>query len=298
MKEYSDLLVFVRVVREGSFSGAARTLGLSPSAISKQISSLENELGARLFQRTTRKQSLTEAGETYLVHAEKAITMLSEAKMAVNRLTEKVSGSLHIASEPDLATTFISPYLAEFFQHYPELDIRLNVSAGLVNLVESEVDIAIRMGHLKDSSLLARRLGTSYSILCATPKYLKDNGLPSAPADLEQHNCLSFRIGAEKRHWQFVKDGTEFSIAIKGNFRVNNLTLIKHAVLDNVGVAMMPTWIIKSELEQQRLLPILPEYQLIPANTPINAIYSHRQHLAPKIRAFIDFFNEKISQAI
>lgn len=295
MSDYSSVSLFIKVVKEGSFSSAARALGLSPSAISKQISSLENELGARLFQRTTRTQSLTEAGETYLHHAQKALATLDEAKQAVNRLSTRVSGSLHVASEPDLATHFISPFLSEFLELHPDLDLRLNLNAGVVDLVENEIDLAIRMGHLKDSSLLARKLGQSHSVLCGSTRYFSKTSVPVTPYDLEAHNCVSFRTGAERRHWDFNVDGSEVAINIKGNLRVNNLTVLKHAVLNDMGIAMLPAWSIQNELQQGLLLPVLQDYQLIPHSTPINAIYSHRQHLAPKIRAFIDFFAAKFN---
>ena len=195
-----------------------------------------------------------------------------------------------------MAQTFISPHLPEFFALHPDLSIRLMVNPGLVNLVESGVDLAIRVGHLKDSSFLARKIGESRSVICASPHYLSRASLPSYPHDLNQHNCLSFRTGQEKRIWQFTQTGVNYEVEVNGNFKVNNLTLLKSAALAGVGIVMIPTWMIQKELSSGDLIPLLPNYVLDPPSTPINAIYSHRQHLAPKIRAFVDFLVLKMTR--
>ena len=182
--------LFVRVVDEGSFSAAARFLGITPSSVSRQVSQLEDELGARLFHRTTRKQSLTETGEIYLRHARRIVADLEEARLAVRRLVDTPSGSLHVTAEADFAVAFVAPILPEFFDRYPEVQLRLSMSAGRMDLVDSGIDLAIRMGHLDDSSLIARKIAVSRSLLCASPAYLAKHGRPTHPRELEAHSCL------------------------------------------------------------------------------------------------------------
>ena len=203
MNELSNMQLFVRVVEDGSFSATARFLGITPSAVSRQISQLESDFGTRFFHRTTRKQSLTEAGEIYLQHATRIVEDLEAARLAVVRLTDAPSGSLHVTVEADFALAYVAPILPEFLERYPEVDVRMSTSARMTDLVDSGIDLAIRMGHLEDSSLIARKIAVSHSVVCASPGYLKRYSTPTHPDDLEAHNCLSFRTERGKKHWSF-----------------------------------------------------------------------------------------------
>ncbi len=294
MNNASNIQLFVRVVEEGSFSAAARQLGQTPSSVSKQISQLEEELNARLFHRTTRKQSLTEAGEIYYQHARQIVTDVREAKLAVSNLTQAPSGSLYITAEPDLAQTYLAPILAEFLEKHPEVNIRISMSAARIDILEKGIDLAIRMGHLEDSSLIARKIAISQSVICASPTYLKTNGTPKHPEDLANHNCLSFRTAPGKKEWNFTKEASEINVPIKGRVNVSSLVFLRTLLLEHIGIAMMPTWIIKDELKKKQLIPLLTDYPLNPPNTPITAIFANNRHLAPKVRVFIDFLSEKL----
>ena len=286
--------LFVRVVEEGSFSAAARFLGVTPSAVSRQVSQLEHELGGRVFQRTTRRQSLTEAGEIYFQHAHRIVGDLEAARLAVSRLTDTPSGSLHITVEADFALAFIEPVLAEFLDRYPEVQVRLDMSASILDLVHGGIDLAIRVGHLDDSSLVARKIAMSHSLVCASPAYLQQHGTPTHPSDLASHSCLSFRTQPGKNYWRFGSPEGVIDVPISGRVNVNGLVFLRNAALHDLGIIMIPTWIMRVELRQGGLVPMLEKFPVIPPSTPIHAVFAHNRHLAPKVRAFVDFLVERM----
>lgn len=288
--------LFVRVVEEGSFSAAARFLGVTPSAVSRQVTQLERELGGRLFQRTTRKQNLTEAGEMYFQHAHRIVGDLEAARLAVTKLTDSPSGSLHVTVEADFALAFIEPMLPEFLSQFPEVQVRLHMSAGLLDLVHEGIDVAIRVGHLEDSSLFARKLAMSHSIVCASPDYLAKNGTPTHPRDLASHSCLSFRTRPGKNQWSFDSPDGVIDVTISGRLNVNGLVFLRNAARDGVGIIMIPTWMTKDELKSGALVPLLEEFPAVPPSTPIHAVFAHNRHLAPKVRAFVDFLANRMDE--
>jgi len=294
MAGLSNMQLFVRVVEQGSFSAAARFLGVTPSSVSRQVSQLESELGARLFNRTTRRQSLTEAGEIYLRHASRIVADLEEARLAVSRLAETPSGTLHVTVEADFAVAYLAPILPDFLDRYPELQLRLSTSAATMDLVEGGIDLAIRIGHLEDSSLIARKIATSHSRLCASPGYLAGHGTPTHPSELEAHSCLSFRTELGKNHWVFELPQGSLEVPISGRLNANSLVLLRSVALAGQGIIMIPTWMIRSELKHGLLVPLLGDFPLVPPGTPIHAVFAHNRHLAPKVRAFVDFIAERM----
>lgn len=289
MNELSNLQMFVLVVEEGSFSAAARSLGVTPSAVSRQVSQLEDELGTRLFHRTTRKQSLTETGEIYFQHAHRIASDLDEARLAVTRLTDAPSGSLHVTAEADFAVAFIAPILPDFLNRYSRVRVRLSMTSVKMDLVESGIDLAIRMGHLEDSSLIARKIAMSRSLLCASPDYLMQHGTPTHPSELASHRCLSYRTKPGKNHWCFKKEKESYDVAISGPVNANSLTFLLSMVLSAQGIAMIPNWMFRDEIKNRELVPVLKDFALVPPSTPIHAVFAHNRHLAPKVRAFVDF---------
>jgi DNA-binding transcriptional LysR family regulator len=294
MKDSSHLQLFTYVVEEGSFSAAARMLGVTPSSVSRQISALETDLGARLFNRTTRTQSLTEAGEIYFRHTQRIVTDIEEAQLAVRKLADTPSGNLHVTVEADFAITYLSPILPEFLKRYPDVQVRLSMTTDVVDLVHSGIDLAIRVGHLADSSLIARKIFASRSVLCASPDYIKTHGNPSHPHDLSQHQCVSFWVQSGRTQWKFQDAKNELNIPISGRVNANSLIFLRGAAIDGLGIAMIPTWMIQEELKSGQLITILEDYPLDPPSTPINAVFAHNKHLAPKVRAFVDFLKEQL----
>ncbi len=294
MNELSNLQLFVRVVEEGSFSAAARFLGITPSSVSRQMSQLEGELGARLFHRTTRKQSLTETGEIYFRHAHRIVADLDEARLAVNRLTDTPSGSLHVTAEADFAIAFIAPILPDFLDRYPDVQLRLSMTADTMDLIGSGIDLAIRMGHLEDSSLIARKIAISRSLLCASPSYLATHGTPTHPSELTRHCCLSFRVKPGKNHWRFNLPKDTLDVPISGRLNTNSLTFLRSIAVAGRGIIMIPAWMVRDELKDGHLVSLLEDFPLVPPTTPISAVFAHNRHLAPKVRAFVDFLAEQV----
>ncbi|WP_262693717.1 LysR family transcriptional regulator [Kordiimonas aquimaris] len=294
MNNLSNMQLFVKVVEEGSFSATARYFGIMPSSVSRQISHLENELGARLFHRTTRKQSLTEAGQIYYQHTLRIVADIEEAKRAVSQLAESPSGHLHVTVETDFAVTFIAPVLPEFFIRYPKVQVRFSMNTDNLDIVDNAMDLAIRFGHLGDSGLIARKLAMSSSVICASPDYLATYGTPSHPSQLGKHNCLSFRTAAGKNYWKFNDQGKTLDIPISGSLNANNLTFLKENALTGQGIIMIPSWMVHSALKEKLLIPLLEDFPLLPSATPIHAVFAHNRHLAPKVRAFVDFLAEKL----
>lgn len=285
--------MFVRVVEDGSFSAAARFLGVMPSSISRQISQLEKELGTRLFHRTTRRQHLTEAGEVYFQHAQRITADLDSAKLAVSQLAEIPSGCLNVAIEADFANIFIAPILPDFMARYPDIKIHFLMNTKVVDLIDSAIDIAIRKGELNDSSLFARKIAVSHSVVCASPSYLEQHGTPTEPDDLTKHNCLSFRVQSKKKLWKFKVNEQIKEVSINGRINANNLILLRNSAVAGLGIINIPTWMVKDDIQHGRLVPLLENFPMSPPNVPIHAVFAHNRHLAPKVRVFIDFLIEQ-----
>ncbi len=292
MENISLLRLFVQVADEGSFSAAARSTRTTPSAVSRQISRLEEDLGTRLLQRTTRQQVLTETGEVYLRHARQIVEDVDEARRAVSQLSSAPSGVLRITAEADLAVTLLSPMLPDFLRLHPDLRVQLVPSATLEDLISRGIDVAIRVGHLEDSSLIARRLTTSRSLLVASPEFLVRNGVPAHPEELSKLSCMSFHAGSGQRTWQFKSPDGILEVPISGRIQAGNLTFLKEAAKSGLGVAMLPTWAVRGELESETLVPILPGFPLEPSATPISAVYPSGRYLANKVRVFVEYLSK------
>ena len=290
MKPLSNLAVFVKTVELGSFSAAARHYDLTPSAVSRQISQLEDELNIRLFNRSTRQQSLTEAGSIYYDFALRILAEMAAAETAVGRLSAKPSGLLHVTVERDFAQAFIQPRLAQFLAQYPEINLRLSLEPQVVDLVNSAVDIAIRVGQPEDRDIVAKPLLIGTSVVCASPSYFAKYGTPEHPNDLSQHQCLSFRDSASPVSWQLGFNQQTWNVAIAPRLKASSLSLLRDAACQGVGIILVPHWLVEKDLAEGRLVPL----PFTTSKTPVNALYAHRNHLAPKVRAFLDFFAQAI----
>ncbi|MBO9398349.1 LysR family transcriptional regulator [Shimia sp. R9_2] len=288
MDDLTLLRLFVQVVDKGSFSAVARATHTTPSAVSRQISRLEEDLGTRLLQRTTRQQVLTEAGEIYLRHARQIAEDTEAARRAVSQLGQDPSGVLRITAEADLANALLSPMLPEFLAKYPNLRVQLHTSAKMEDLIDRGIDVAIRMGHLESSSLIAKRLVMSRSLLVASPAFLANCGTPSHPKDLSTLTCLSFKTETERTIWRFKTGDEVLDIPVSGRFQVGSLVLLREAAKSGLGIAMLPIWTVRDDLDTGTLLPVLPGFPLEPPATPINAVYPSGRFLASKVRVFID----------
>ena len=298
MDSVAGMRIFARVVETGSFSAAGRQLGMVPSSVSRQINELEYDLGAHLFYRTTRKLSLTEAGRIYYDHAVSILNDVDEAKLAISRLDGAPSGILRITVAASLARRHIAPSLAVFHDRFPAVKTMLTVTDQVVDLVEQGLDLAIRVGRLSDSSLVARKIGSARRVICASPCYFKKADTPKTPTDLARHSCLTFRTQPGANAWQFRGPAGSSVVRVSGSMFANDGECLSAAAVEGLGLVLLPLWLVGHEIKQGRLREVLSDYRPDPEETPLYAVYPRQQYLPPKLRAMIDFLVEQFAQEI
>lgn len=292
MDRAAEMYIFARAVESGSFSAAARDLDLTPSAVSKQIRRLEDRLGVRLFNRTTRRISLTEVGRAYYERCARIIQEIEEAEEAVTSLSENPRGTLRVAATAAFGRVEVLPRINHFLRRYPDITVEFELTDRHVDLVEEGVDVAIQWREqMEDPSLIARKLCVNRRIICAAPDYLERNGTPSRPEELLDHNCLTLYELSQFNDWEF-EDGEKGRrvLHVSGNFRANTADGLHEAVLAGAGLARLSTWLVVPDIRAGRLLPVLPEYPHV--NSAFYVLYPHRRHLSRKVRAFVDFLVE------
>jgi DNA-binding transcriptional LysR family regulator len=286
-RRLDDLALFAQVVEAGSFSAAARHLGLSKSAVSKRLGRLEERLGVRLLHRTTRRLSLSEAGRTLYEHAHQAVAAAQAGEEAVARLQERPRGVLTVNAPVSFGSLHLAPVISRFLAAYPEVSVDMTVDDRVLDLVESGFDVAVRIAELPESSLIARRLAPARHVVCAAPSYLERWGEPRTPADLAQHNCLTYAYSRHGPEWPFDGPGGPESVRVGGNLQVNHGDGLRTAAVAGLGVALLPTFIVGDDLRAGRLRPLLPGHRT--RELSIYAVYPERRHLPAKVRAFVDF---------
>ena len=289
MDRLTSMNVFAAVGRLGSFAAAAEELDISNAMCSKYISNLEDNLGARLLNRTTRQLSLTDVGSAY---HEKVIDILTEveaAEQCVSELQNNPVGILHIMSPPSFGSFHITRAIKGYKKKYPEVEIELIMSDDFESLVDMGVDLAFRVGELEDSSVVALKLSSSRLIVCASPEYLKDNGTPQIPGDLNGHVCMSMSNNLIfSPQWTFNAEGIETTIDTRTNYlKSNQADSLRVAAINGSGLVQLPTYMIGLDIQSGRLKPVLEDYE--PEPLPINLIYAHRKHVSIKIRSFVDY---------
>ncbi|GAA0840427.1 MAG: LysR family transcriptional regulator [Cupriavidus sp.] len=281
-----DIAVFVRAAALGNLSAAARDLALSTSTASARLQRLEEQLGARLLHRTTRRLSLTGDGERFLVHAEQLLVISEAAAQSVGRGAEAPRGPLRVTAPASFGRQHVSPAIPAFLKAYPDITLDLRLTDQIVGLVDAGIDVALRMGALPDSSLVARPLAPSRRVICASPDYLGRHGTPRHPEDLRKHNCL---VLGDQSTWRFDTPVGEHAVAVHGNLRVDNGEVIRDAILAGMGIALKSTWDVAPYLQRGDLVSLLDEYPVLPA-VSIWAVYPSRHLVPAKTRAFVDFF--------
>ncbi|HVI51447.1 MAG TPA: LysR family transcriptional regulator [Candidatus Sulfotelmatobacter sp.] len=292
MDRLDSMVAFVRVAESHSFSEAARRLNLSKSVVSRQVSGLEADLGARLFHRTTRSLTLTEVGAAYLERCQRILTDIEEANLSVSNLQAAPRGKLRVSAPVPFALQHLAPALPDFLSRYPEMEIDLALNDRFVNLVEEGFDLAIRIGKLDDSSLIARYLAPARRVVVGSPEYLAARGTPQTPDDLSNHCCLTYSNLSAADEWSFVTpEGKRWPVEVKGRLRVNNGDVLRQAALGGLGLTLLPTFIVGADLQAGTLVQVLQDF--VAQNTGIHAVYPHARHLSPKVRAFVDFLAER-----
>ncbi|RAU23273.1 LysR family transcriptional regulator [Paramagnetospirillum kuznetsovii] len=287
---FDYLQAFVKVAETGSFSEAARRLGLSKSMISRQVSALEADLGVRLLHRTTRSLSPTEAGRAYLERCQRILADLEEANLQVSHLQAVPRGKLRVSAPLSFGIGHLAAALPGFLERYPEIELDMNMTDRHVDLVEEGWDVAVRIGRLADSSLIARRLAPVRRLAAASPSYLAKRGIPLVPQDLTRHDCLTHGVMVAAE-WRFTDaDGQGYEVAVGGRFHADNGDVLRVMALAGLGITMLPSFFMGDDIRAGRLVPVLEGF--VPLDATLNAVYPHSRHLSPKVRAFVDYLAE------
>lgn len=280
-----DMEIFARVVTSGSMSQAGRDMGLSPAVVSKRLRRLEERLGTRLLQRTTRQISLTEAGQGFYERVVAILASIEEAEGFVARRSHLARGVLKISAPTSFGRMHIAPHLGTFLAANPDLAVDLELSDDFVDIVGGGFDLAVRIAELTDSSLVARRLAPIHRVLCAAPAYLERHGEPKSIAELARHACLA---AANQDPWRLEGPDGPVSVRASGPVRTNSSEVVREAVLAGIGIAFRSTWDVGAELRTGSLRLVLPQYRSS-RHVAVHAVYPSRRFLPAKVRVFIDF---------
>jgi LysR family transcriptional regulator, transcriptional activator for dmlA len=295
--DLQDMDLFVRAAAAGSLSAAGRELGLSPAVASKRLARLEAQLGARLLQRSSRRLSLTEGGALYLERCQAILADVAEAEDLLGGDDGRLRGTLRVSATSALGRRWVGPVAAGFASRHPGLALHLSLSDRLVDLVESAIDCAVRVGPLADDRLVARKLADNRRVVCATPKYLKAHGTPATPADLARHACLVLTAGAASHaDWRFKPaHGPATHVRVRGRLASDNGQQVHDWMLAGHGLARRSIWDVADELASGRVVEVLREWS--DEDAPISVIYASRRHLPRRTRLFIDALAAHFAQA-
>ena len=280
--DIQDMRIFARVAAVQNLSAVGTELGLTPGTISKRIQALEDELSARLFDRTTRSIRITEEGAAFLAHVERILSEIEAARASVDDKVSKPKGKLKIAAPACLGRRYVAPALCEFVRAYPEIDVHVDLHDRQVNLQEDGYDVAIRTGVLSDSSLIAKRLAPDRHVIVGSPAYLARRGCPQRPQDLTRHDCLML---GENRQWSFNKDGVESAVRVAGPLRSNNGELLCRAAVEGIGLIRASELEVACEQNAGKLVQVLPDFE-VSTNSALWALYPSAKHVLPRIARF------------
>jgi len=288
MQRWEGVNEFVAVAETESFTRAAKRLEVSTAQVSRQISALEARLSTRLFYRTTRRVSTTEAGQIYYQHCRQILDALEQAERSMTNMQLVPQGRLRLTAPVTYGEKSIAPLVNDFVLRYPELDVEMKLTNQQLDLVAEGYDLAVRLGKLDDSSLMARRLASRTLYVCASPAYLAVHGTPHSLSELEQHNCLQGNLG----YWRFQDAGHPRNVRIRGNVRCDSGRALLDAALKGVGIVQLPDYYVGPALEAGTLIPLLTHYQ--EDDDGIWAVYPHNRHLSPKVRMLLDYFADSL----
>jgi DNA-binding transcriptional LysR family regulator len=297
LDRFIEMAVLTKVVDAASFAAAARHFRISPAMVSRHVQALEARLGVRLLNRTTRRVSVTEAGQEYYERSVRILAEVEDAENVASKLQIAPRGLLRATASVSFGMRYIAPAIADYLMKYPDVSVELSLDDHYVDLLDQRFDLAVRVGNLAESSLIARKLGSVETVLCASPAYIAANGSPRAPRDLHQHNCLVYTYSTRQNVWRFFDEQRkEEAIHISGRFLANNADALLVLALKGAGVILAPDYIVENDLLAGNLVRLLPGYRT--QQTPIHAIYAHRRAIPPKIRAFVDFLAQRFGRSL
>ncbi len=289
-----DREVFFNVVEANGFGAAARRLETTPASVSRRVKSLEQRLGVRLLQRTTRKLSLTEAGERYYREGRRLLHELDDLEQALTASVHEPEGELRIVAPMSFGQLRLAPLVARFAKLHPKLRISLVLEDRETDLIDEAADLAIRIGYPADSSMIARAIAPVPRHACASPEYLERRGYLQSPEDLLEHDCLHYNLISEREEWTFLGDGGEQTLAIKGSFCSKNGDVLAEAAMQGLGITLLPDFIVEEGLADGRLVKVLEDYERAPLT--LFALYPSRQHVPVKTRRFLEYLLEHLAK--
>jgi len=281
-----DIEIFCAIARAKNFSKAARALHISPSVVTRRLRRLEKRLDVRLFHRTTRQVTLTEAGQLYYQEVSDILNALTAADQQIKGLREEVTGTLKVGLPASISHSYVSRHLHEFLRQFPSLNIRIINGNHLLDLLENRFDVILHCGMLPDSTFHYKKLGVWRKVICASPDYLQTHGIPQQPTDLSRHNCLDHQDNFQYT-WQFQQKQKMMEFAVRGNIRVNSSIDLCNLAVSGLGIVYLPSFSVYHQLKSKNLISILEQYQ--PPVLGMYLIYPSKQHLNKKTRVFIDF---------
>lgn len=291
MDRLAAMNMFVRVVETGSFSAVAKELGSTQPTVSKNIAELESWLGAKLLNRSTRSLRLTETGADYYERCVAILQDVEDAEQNVGELQTQPRGLVRVSAAVAFGSLHIVPRLAGFYEQYPDIRIDISLNDRVVDLVEDGIDVAFRMGTLRDSNLIARKLCSSPMLTVGTPLYFKSNGMPQHPRELKTHNYIIYTALGNQDETRFVEDDKPLHVKVSGGLQTNNSEVVRSALLNGLGVSRVPRWLVGDKLASGELIEVLEDFQAGP--TSVHVVYSPGRHLPSKIRCFIDYYAEQ-----
>lgn len=295
MDKFQEMSSFVAVVEAGSFVGAADALGLSKAAVSRHVAELEQRLGARLLQRTTRRLSLTDDGQLFLARAKDMLAAVDEAESEIRSRSGEPSGRLRINAPLTFGVLHLAPLWGRFAQAYPKVSLDIELSDRVVDLVEEGYDLAVRITNLGSSQLVSRQLASTRMVACASPQYLAEHGTPAQPADLAQHDVISYSYWSAGSEWTFhAADGSAVVVRTRARIHANNGDTCRAAALDHQGIILQPDFLVADDLRRGDLIELMPAYRAMTLG--IHAVYPSRKHLPIKTRRLIDFLVEAFAR--
>lgn len=294
MDRFQEMTVFTAVVDAGSFVGAASALDMSKAAVSRLVADLESRLGVRLLHRTTRKLSLTDEGQTFYVRCKALLADVDEAEAEVTARAGQARGRLKVNVPVSFGLQHLAPLWGEFMVQNPQVTLDITLSDRVVDLVEEGFDLTVRIGHLKNSSLISRQLSSTRMVLCASPRYLNEHGRPSHPRELAAHAVLAYSLFSMGEQWEFAGPEGPVSVKVQPRMRTNSGDTCRQAALQDRGIILQPSFLVGDDLRTGDLEEILPGYRSIELG--VYAVYASRQHVSPKVRILIDYLNEALAR--
>ena len=287
MDKLTSMKVFAAVAHLGSFSAAASEMNISRAMASKYINDLENKLGARLINRTTRKLNLTEVGQAYYEKISNILLEIEEVDLSVTELQTEPMGTLKIMSPPSFGTFHLARSISGYKEQFPKVNIELILTDSVPDLIEEGMDMAIQLGKLEDSNVVARQLSSSRLVVCGSPDYFNKIPIPKSPHQLSEHNCLKLIQPLPISDWKLKINGEEKKIDVSGNLKSNMADSLRIAAINGCGLIQLPSYMIGLDIKSGRLIPVLEEFE--PEELAIHALYAHRKYLSAKVRTFIDY---------